>query len=212
MITNAKGLSFEELHVGDRWQSDSRTILQADIQQFAALTGDHDRLHIDQEFATRGPFGQTVVHGMLGMSILVGLSSTAPSVQTAALIDVQNWNFCKPIFPGDTVYAITEVVDLKPHGRRHGHVSWYRQLVNQKGEKVQEGTLVTLVMRRKPLSSRPVRADSGHLVSGHLDSGHLDSGHLDSGRLDSGHLGAENASGDALLNPASEASLPVRML
>ena len=118
-------------------------------------------------------------------------------MQTAALIDVQNWNFCKPIFPGDTVYAITEVVDLKPHGRRHGHVSWYRQLINQKGEKVQEGTLVTLVMRRKPLSSRPVRADSGHLVSGNLDSV---------------HLGVENASGDALLNPASEASLPVRML
>lgn len=164
MITNGSGLSFEELRVGDRWQSQARTIHQADIQQFADLTGDRDRLHIDQEFAARGPFGQTVAHGMLGMSVLAGLSSTAPLVQTAALIDVRNWNFCKPIFPGDTVHAVTEIVELKPHGRRHGQVCWYRQLINQNGEKVQEGTLVTLVMRRTPLSSRPVRADAPHLV------------------------------------------------
>jgi len=165
MITNASGLCFEELQVGDSWTSNSQTILQSHIQQFADLTGDHDRLHVDEEFASSGPFGRTVAHGMLGMSVLAGLSSTAPLVQTAALVDVQNWNFCKPIFPGDTVYAVTEVVGLKPHGRRHGQVSWYRKLINQKGEKVQEGTLVTLVMRRVPLSTRPVRADSPHRVA-----------------------------------------------
>jgi acyl dehydratase len=162
MITNAAGLCFEDLQVGDSWHSDTRTIEQTDIEQFANLTGDRDRLHIDQEFASRGPFGRTVAHGLLGMSILAGLSSTAPSVQTAALVDVQNWSFSKPIFPGDSVYAVTQIVELKPHGRRHGQVSWYRKLVNQKGEKVQEGTLVTLVMRRVPLSTRPVRADAPH--------------------------------------------------
>ncbi|MBU6388115.1 MAG: MaoC family dehydratase N-terminal domain-containing protein [Planctomycetes bacterium] len=162
MITNAAGLCFEDLQVGDSWHSDTRTIEQTDIEQFANLTGDRDRLHIDQEFASRGPFGRTVAHGLLGMSILAGLSSTAPSVQTAALVDVQNWNFSKPIFPGDSVYAVTQIVELKAHGRRHGQVSWYRKLVNQKGEKVQEGTLVTLVMRRAPLSTRPVRADAPH--------------------------------------------------
>jgi acyl dehydratase len=171
MITNASGLSFEELHVGDRWKSQTRTILQSDIQQFAHLTGDHDPLHLDEEFASRGPFGQTVAHGMLGMSILAGLSSTSPLVRTAALIDVQNWNFCKPIFPGDTVFALTEVVSLKAHGRRHGQVSWYRQLINQKGEKVQEGTLVTLVIRSTPLTTRPVRADAAHrVVDAHISA------------------------------------------
>jgi acyl dehydratase len=162
MITNASGLSFEELHVGDCWQSEARTIEQTDIQQFADLTGDRDRLHIDHEFAARGPFGKTVAHGMLGMSILAGLSSNAPSVQTAALVDILNWNFCKPIFPGDSIHVITRVVELKPHGRRHGQVFWHRQLINQRGEKIQEGTLVTLVMRRTPLSTRPVRADAPH--------------------------------------------------
>lgn len=162
MITHAGGLTFEDLSIGDRWQSEPRTIEIRDIEQFAQLTGDHDRLHTDAEFASQGPFGKPVAHGMLGMSILAGLSSTAPLVQTAALIEVRNWSFCKPIFPGDTVRAVTEVVDLKSHGRRHGQVHWYRQLLNQKGEKVQEGTLVTLVMRGKPLSTRPVRTDSAH--------------------------------------------------
>ena len=162
MITHAGGLTFEDLSIGDRWQSEPRTIEIRDIEQFAQLTGDHDRLHTDEEFASQGPFGKPVAHGMLGMSILAGLSSTAPLVQTAALIEVRNWSFCKPIFPGDTVRVVTEVVDLKSHGRRHGQVHWYRQLLNQKGEKVQEGTLVTLVMRGKPLSTRPVRTDSAH--------------------------------------------------
>jgi acyl dehydratase len=162
MITHAGGLTFEDLSIGDRWQSEPRTIEIRDIEQFAQLTGDHDRLHTDEEFASQGPFGKPVAHGMLGMSILAGLSSTAPLVQTAALIEVRNWSFCKPIFPGDTVRAVTEVVDLKSHGRRHGQVHWYRQLLNQNGEKVQEGTLVTLVMRGKPLSTRPVRTDSAH--------------------------------------------------
>jgi hypothetical protein len=62
-------------------------------------------------------------------------------------------------------------VSLKAHGRRHGQVSWYRQLINQKGEKVQEGTLVTLVIRSTPLTTRPVRADAAHrVVDAHISA------------------------------------------
>lgn len=166
MISNRIPLSFEQLNVGDRWQSDARTIQQRDIQGFADLTGDHDRLHTDHEFAANSPFGQPIAHGMLGMSILIGLSSTAPAVRTAAFVDVRNWNFLKPVFPGDTVHVLTEIVDLKAHGRRHGQVHWYRQLINQRGEKVQDGILVTLVSREQPISTKPRRADAAHSVPG----------------------------------------------
>jgi hypothetical protein len=68
---------------------------------------------------------------------------------------------------------------LKPHGRRHGEVHWYRQLINQDGQKVQEGILVTLVSRRVPLSlqrnrigemsqSQPVSTESTLPESVHL--------------------------------------------
>jgi 3-hydroxybutyryl-CoA dehydratase len=160
MSTDQTALTFEELQIGQRWLSESRVIALEDVYEFAELTGDRDRLHVDPDFAARGPFGKPVAHGMLGMSILAGLSSTAPSVKTAALVDIRSWGFLRPLFPGDAVHVVTEVVDLKPHGRRHGEVHWHRQLINQKGEKIQEGVLVTLVARTAPLTTRPVRSSS----------------------------------------------------
>lgn len=147
-------LGFEQLNVGDKWTSEERTVLAADLQSFANLTGDHDPLHTDAQFAARGPFGKPVAHGLLGLSILAGLSSKSPSVITAALIDIRSWSFTKPVFVGDVVRAVTEIIDMKPRGRRHGEVHWYRQLINQNGEKVQDGILVTLVSRRVPLPTK----------------------------------------------------------
>lgn len=144
-------LAFEQLNIGDKWTSADRTVANADLQSFAELTGDHDRLHTDPEFAANGPFGKPVAHGLLGLSILAGLGSSAPAVLTAALVNIRGWSFIKPVFVGDMVRAVTEIIDLKPKGRRHGEVHWYRQLINQKGERVQDGILVTLVSRRVPL-------------------------------------------------------------
>lgn len=147
-------LAFEQLNIGDKWTSAERTIAASDLQCFAELTGDHDPLHTDADFAANGPFGKPVAHGLLGLSILAGLSSNAPSVLTAALIDIRSWSFSKPVFVGDSIRAITEIIDLKPRGRKHGEVHWYRQLFNQNDEKVQDGILVTLVTRRVPLPTK----------------------------------------------------------
>jgi acyl dehydratase len=166
MVTN-KPLAFEELAIGDKWTSAMRLIVQSDLSGFADLTGDHDPLHTDSEFAANGPFGRPVAHGLLGLSIMAGLSSTSPSVLTAALIDIRSWSFSKPVFVGDSIYAVTEVIDLKERGRRHGEVHWYRQLLNQRNERVQEGILVTLVSRRVPLPNKKVVAsaiESGSVV------------------------------------------------
>ena len=153
MVTN-EPLSYEQLNIGDKWTSANRTVVAADLQSFAELTGDHDPLHTDSKFAANGPFGKPVAHGLLGLSILAGLSSKAPAVLTAALTDIRSWSFSKPVFVGDVVRAVTEIIDMKPRGRRHGEVHWYRQLVNQNGEKVQDGILVTLVSRRVPLPNK----------------------------------------------------------
>jgi 3-hydroxybutyryl-CoA dehydratase len=153
MVT-IKPLAFEQLNIGDKWTSSERKVLSTDLHTFAELTGDHDPLHTDPQFAASGPFGKPIAHGLLGLSILAGLSSNAPAVLTAALVDIRSWSFSKPVFVGDEVRAVTEVIDLKPKGRRHGEVHWYRQLINQKGEKVQDGILVTLVSRRVPLPNK----------------------------------------------------------
>jgi 3-hydroxybutyryl-CoA dehydratase len=145
-------LGFEDLQLGDRWESAPRNIGEDDIQDFADLTGDQDPLHTDPVFAASGPFGKPVAHGLLGLSFLAGLSSRAPHVLTSAFVTIKNWSFTKPVYVGDRVHVVTEILDLKAHGRRHGEVHWYRRLVNQDGQTVQEGIFVTLVTRRVPLS------------------------------------------------------------
>ena len=138
-------LTFEELQIGDCWRSRGRTITETDVVNFANLTGDYDPLHVDHHYASRTPFGRPVAHGLLGMSLLAGLSSNCPAVHTDAFLAVRQWEFLLPAFIGDTVYAVTQVVDLQCTSRRHGRVTWVRQLINQKDDVVQRGVFETLV-------------------------------------------------------------------
>lgn len=149
-----KLLAFEDLQVGDSWTSDSREMTSSEIREFADLTGDFNRIHIDEAYAAETPFGEPIAHGLLGLSVLAGLSSVAPSIRTTALLDIHAWRFRKPIFVGDQIYVVTEVAELREHGRRHGEVHWYRKLVNQRGEIVQDGMLTTLVEREIPIASK----------------------------------------------------------
>ncbi len=141
-------LSFEDLQKGDRWISDPREITADDVADFAELTGDHDPLHTDQLTTAASPFGGPVAHGLLGLSIVAGLSSEQPAVCTLALVSISDWRFEAPIFFGDVVRAITTVAETSTHGRRAGRVTWLRQLVNQHNRVVQQGIFVTLVATR----------------------------------------------------------------
>lgn len=148
----AEMLHLEDLQVGQRWLSPSRTIMADDVTDFAELTGDHTALHAksDEEGESLSPFRRPVAHGLLGLSVLAGLSSEHPRVQTLALVSLGGWEFRHPIYFGDTVHVETEVVAIEPHGRRAGRVTWYRRLIGSRGQLLQEGSLVTLVAARVP--------------------------------------------------------------
>ena len=147
-------LHFEDLHVGDQWRSLGRTVTETDVVNFACLTGDFNPLHVDHEFARETPFGKPIAHGLLGLSLVGGLASQQPCVQTVAFLRIDSWEFRRPIYLGDTVYAETEVIAKKTNGRRTGTVTWRRTLVNRAGDVLQSGTFETLVSiarrERKP--------------------------------------------------------------
>ncbi len=143
-------LYFEEMEIGQVWRSPARTITETDVVNFAGMTGDYDRLHVDHEFASRTPFRRPIAHGLLGLSLVAGLSSGSPRPQTRAFVAIRNWEFKKPIFFGDTVHVVNEIIDKCAKGRRNGQVVWRRALVNQNEEVVQEGVFETLVARREP--------------------------------------------------------------
>lgn len=142
-------LYLEDLEVGAVWKSAARTVTESDIVNFAGLTGDYDPLHVDHEYAAQTPYGKPISHGLLGLSFMAGLSSTCPRMRTLALVKVADWQFTKPVYPGDTVHVITQVESVTPKGRKAGEVVWHRRLINQRGECVQEGKLATLVSSRK---------------------------------------------------------------
>lgn len=136
-------LYFEDLSLGDAWLSDWREVTADDVADFTALTGDDDPLH--RECCDATPFGGPVAHGLLGLSILAGLSSQRPHVATLALVGISDWRFEAPVYFGDSVQVSTTVEHLAPHGRRAGCVTWFRQLLNQHGRVVQRGRFVSLV-------------------------------------------------------------------
>ena len=65
---------YEDYAVGDEFITPARTVTEADVTMFAALSGDYNRLHTDAEYAAQGPFGERIAHGLLGLSIVIGLA------------------------------------------------------------------------------------------------------------------------------------------
>lgn len=152
-------LYLEDLEAGSNWTSSARTVTETDIVSFAGMTGDFDPLHMDHEHARQSPYGRPIAHGLLGMSLMAGLSSTCPRVRTLALVKVEDWQFQRPVYVGDTIHVVTRVESITPRGRRSGEVVWFRKLINQRGECVQSGRIVTLVSSHSFLPrSQPVPA------------------------------------------------------
>jgi 3-hydroxybutyryl-CoA dehydratase len=152
--------SFEDLVVGDEWESPRRTVTETDVVRFAGLSGDFNPLHTDHSATEANPFGRPVAHGLLGLAIATGLMSQAPRVDTLAFLTILEWTFHLPIFFGDTIHALSTIEAVRPHASgRRGVVTWHRRIINQNGQCVQEGRTQTLVRgrSRKPFKkSNPI--------------------------------------------------------
>jgi 3-hydroxybutyryl-CoA dehydratase len=142
-------LYFDDLEVGQEWTSGGRTIVEADIVNFAGFSGDFNPIHIDHEFAKTTPFRRPIVHGFGVFSIASGLGVLTPPVRTLAMLRVLEWNFVLPVFAGDTIRCTSRVVEKTIRGRgKRGEVIWYRGISNQDGKIVQDGKLVLLIEAR----------------------------------------------------------------
>ncbi len=149
MSFTAQHLYFEDVEVGQHWESLGRTVTESDIVNFAGLSGDFNPIHTDHEFAKTTPFRRPIAHGLLVFSIASGLGVASPAMRTLAILTVKEWNFNGPIFIGDTIRVRSEILakEIRSRGRR-GQITWQRQIVNQEGKVVQEGVTVTLVQGR----------------------------------------------------------------
>jgi acyl dehydratase len=144
-------LYFEDMTEGTRWVSPRRTITEGDVSTFAGLSGDFNPLHVDEVYAESGPFGARVAHGALVFSIATGLRQQMPIFRGSlrALLELRSWRFLAPVHLGDTVTVITTVASARETSRPdQGIVVQQIDVVNQRGEAVQSGEMVSLVTRR----------------------------------------------------------------
>src|SRR5437763_2247970 len=145
-------LFFDDVEVGQHWLSLGRTITEADIVNFAGLSGDFNPIHIDHEFAKSTPFRRPIAHGLLVFSVGSGLGVNMPMMRTLAVLSIREWTFHGPVFIGDTIHVRSEVWEKQTRARgRRGVISWKRQLINQEEKIVQEGVTLTLVEGRAAL-------------------------------------------------------------
>ncbi len=165
LIRMSAPLYFDDILVDSVWVSPRRTITEADVIQFATMTGDFNPLHVDYDFASKSHYRQPIAHGLLGLSWVAGLGSHFPLVNTLAFTAVRNWEFCRPLFFGDTVFVETKCLEKASAGRRAGKVIWHRKLLNQTNQVVQQGVFETLVSMEPAQSSVPrthLRSDIHH--------------------------------------------------
>lgn len=135
-------LYLDDYEVGEIMISPSRTITEADIVNFAGLTGDWHPLHTDVEYAAQTPFKGRIAHGMLTLNIGLALpfrlgpySSYLPK-SFIAFYGMDELRFPAPTRIGDTIRCEVEVIDVKDKGTDKGILTVRNQIKNQKDETV----------------------------------------------------------------------------
>lgn len=147
-----RGMYFEDFQVGLRIVTAGRTVTEADVVNFAALSGDYNPLHTNEEYAKASPFGARIAHGLLVTSIITGLVDRTGILEgtTIAFREINEWKFIRPVYLGDTVYAILEVESVRPLRRLGGGaVTIQVEARNQKDETLMKGRWTVLMASRE---------------------------------------------------------------
>jgi len=142
---------YEDLQVGEEYESPARTITEADIVNFAALSGDWSPVHCDEEYCKKTPYKTRIAHGLLGLAIAEGLKFRLPEFTNARYVASLYWNykFTGPILIGDTIRVRVRIQSKRETKKPdRGIVVEYVTMLNQRDEVVQEGEHGLMVWRR----------------------------------------------------------------
>ncbi len=145
---------FDDFHVGQEFITKARTVTEADVVNFAALSWDTNQLHTDVEYAKKTIFGERIAHGMLGIVIHSGLSQMLGLMEGTILAFLEmTWKFHLPIKIGDTVHVVQRVKEMRETSQDdRGVVIFEKELMNQNAEIVQSGTTTVLLVRKRSKS------------------------------------------------------------
>jgi acyl dehydratase len=146
-----QGRLLEDFQVGDVYQSRlGRTISDADNTWFTLLTMNTNQIHFNRPFAERTEFAQPLVVSTLTLAIVLGLSVADTSEHAIANLGWGDIKLPRPVYPGDTLWAESEVLSVRESRSRPqcGIVQVRTRGVNQKGDVVIEFTRSFMVFKR----------------------------------------------------------------
>ena len=149
--TGWEGRFLEDFEVGDRYRhAHGRTISETDNTWFTLLTNNSHQIHINADYASRTEFGRPLVVSTLTLAIVTGLSVPDVSQNAVANLGWENVRLTAPVFAGDTLYAESEVLDVRASRSRPGQgvVRVRTRGFNQRDETVIEFERTVLVYAR----------------------------------------------------------------
>ncbi len=108
------GRYLEDFKVGGVYEHrPGRTITSADNINFSLMTMNQHPIHCDEAFAAQSEFGKPIVNSALTLSIVVGMTVNDVSFRAIANLGWKEIKLVAPVFPGDTVYARSKVLDVR---------------------------------------------------------------------------------------------------
>jgi len=142
---------FADIEEGETSVTQGRTITEADVTNFAGVSGDFNHLHTDDERMGESMFGERIAHGMLVVSAATGLlwqaRSPAEREAVVAFYGIDDLRFRQPTYIGDTIHVETEVLETRSQddGPGNGTVRTAIEIVNQRDQTVVSCAMTTLV-------------------------------------------------------------------
>ena len=144
---------FDDLKIGDTLITHKRTITEADIVNFAGISGDNFYAHTDETSLEGSIFERRVAHGYFIISAAAGLFVDPKKGPVLANYGLDSLRFTQPVYVGDTIQVrLTCKSKTKKEDREgqvpQGVVEWDVEVTNQRGETVAVETVLTLVARK----------------------------------------------------------------
>ncbi|CAN5760678.1 hypothetical protein BH23GEM3_BH23GEM3_00490 [soil metagenome] len=149
------GLWWNDFEEGSRWRTGERRVTQADVEVFSGLSGDENRLHLDDDYARAAGYEGRIAQGVLGLAVATGLLNRLELTRgTLVALLGTTWNFLRPLYPGTVVHAdIALGSALQTSRPDRGLVVLEAALADDAGTVYQRGEFTLLVRRRSAESA-----------------------------------------------------------
>lgn len=146
------GKYFEDFEVGEKYLTPARTVTEADIVNFAGISGDYNAVHTDEVFNRSLGLGGRFAHGVLTLAILTGLNDRTGVFEGTilAFLGMNRLSYKKYVRAGDTIHAEVEIIGKRESSKPgRGIVTSRFTGVNQDGEIVMDSEMVVMMRKRE---------------------------------------------------------------